>query len=35
MTESPISRLFTFTRLSSIYAGTREIQKRLIARSLL
>lgn len=33
MNESPISRLFTFTRLGSIYAGTSEIQKRIIARS--
>lgn len=35
MSESAISRLFTFTRLGSIYAGTSELQKKLIARSFL
>lgn len=34
MTESPISRIFTFARLETIYAGTSEIQKGTIARFL-
>lgn len=34
MTESPISRIFTFARLETIYAGTSEIQKGTIARYL-
>ncbi len=34
MTESPISRLFTWARLETIYAGTSEIQKATIARYL-
>jgi alkylation response protein AidB-like acyl-CoA dehydrogenase len=32
MTESPISTLFTFARLETIYAGTSEIQKHTIAK---
>ncbi|RJG23480.1 acyl-CoA dehydrogenase family protein [Massilia cavernae] len=34
MTESPISRLFTWARLETIYAGTSEIQKATIAKFL-
>lgn len=34
MTESPISRLFTWARLETIYAGTSEIQKHTIAKYL-
>jgi len=34
MNESPISRIFTYARLTSIYAGSSEIQKKTIARTL-
>jgi acyl-CoA dehydrogenase len=34
MTETPINRIFTFARLETIYAGTSEIQKGVIARYL-
>jgi acyl-CoA dehydrogenase len=34
MTETPISRIFTYARAESLYAGTSEIQKGIIARYL-
>jgi acyl-CoA dehydrogenase len=34
MNESPISRIFTYARLQPLYAGTSEIQKGIIARSI-
>jgi alkylation response protein AidB-like acyl-CoA dehydrogenase len=35
MEESPISRLYTFSRVDTLYGGTSEIQKLMIARQLL
>ena len=35
MEESPISRLYTFSRVETLYGGTSEIQKLMIARQLM